>query len=193
MHATEPSRPRRHTRLLAGLGAVAVVLIAVIIGVIVVLNRDDVTDTEGGWIGPKVGEATVIYQFHDASVAPEYHRSYTLTIWKSSARIVVDSYGDVLADQTIDIDDATWERTLAAASEFQGVNDDTEPSCSGATSDELTVLDGTRQEVLHVFVDDCERGEQPYLGAVVGEVRNLFDLDELLATVASDNDTVTTA
>ena len=195
---TDPSAaPDRRRRRAATVAAAALVLGTGAVGILSQLNRGDLTDHEGGWIGPRVGEATVIYEFHDASVAPEYHRSYTLTIWDSSARIVVDSYGDVLEDRTINIDVATWERTLAAANEFHGVDSVTNPSCSGATSDELTVLDGDKNEVVHVFVDDCDTGERPYLGGAVCEVRDLFDLDELLATVANDNDndndTVTTA
>ena len=44
--------------------------------------------------------ATVEYHYQDSSVPPEYHRSYTLTVTQGEADLVVDSYGDVLHDET---------------------------------------------------------------------------------------------
>ena len=52
--------------------------------------------------------ATVVYQFHDSSVPPPYHRSYTLNFDRNQVRIVVDSYGDVLADRTAPMTEAAW-------------------------------------------------------------------------------------
>jgi len=44
-----------------------------------------------------VPNATEIeYRFSDSTVAPEYHRSYTVTARSDDASIVVDSYGDAL-------------------------------------------------------------------------------------------------
>ena len=36
------------------------------------------------------------YRFGDASVAPEYHRSYTISITRESITISIDSYGNIL-------------------------------------------------------------------------------------------------
>lgn len=200
MHATEPSEPTEPTepartgRRLALLGAVAVVLVAAVIGVIVVLNRDDeVTDTEGGWIGPRNGEASVIYQFHDSSVAPEYHRSYTITVWDSSAHLVIDSYGDVLVDQTINIEPEVWQRTLDAAGAFRDTESIPNDGCTGGTADELTVLDGDKKEVVHLFIDGCAEGDVPYLAGAVGEVSLLLDVDGQLASLEFDGTQDTTA
>lgn len=193
MNTTEPISPARNTRRLATLAAAAVVLVAAVIGVIFVLNRDDATDTEGGWIGPKAGEATVIYQFHDSSVAPEYHRSYTITVWDSSARLEIDSYGDVLLDETIDIDADVWQRTLDAASAFHGTESIPNDGCAGGTADELTVLDGDKQEVVQVFIDGCAEGEVPYLEGAVGEVSLLLDVDGRIASLEGVSTEDTTA
>ena len=46
-------------------------------------------------------DATVTYAFTDSSVPPQYHRSVTLTVTRDEAHIVVDSYGDVLADERV--------------------------------------------------------------------------------------------
>lgn len=45
----------------------------------------------------------IVYSFKDSSVPPQYHRSYTITVTSGQAHIVVDSYGEILADATIDI------------------------------------------------------------------------------------------
>lgn len=41
------------------------------------------------------------FRFGDSSVAPEYHRSFELTFKNNSVKIVVNSYGDILTDETI--------------------------------------------------------------------------------------------
>ena len=46
-------------------------------------------------------DATVTYAFTDSSVPPQYHRSVTLTVTRDEAHIVIDSYGDVLADERV--------------------------------------------------------------------------------------------
>ena len=45
----------------------------------------------------------VTYHFGDASVPPEYHRSYTITVNTDKVRIVVDSYGEILAKKEYEI------------------------------------------------------------------------------------------
>jgi hypothetical protein len=41
----------------------------------------------------------IVYHFEDASVPPQYHRSYTITVTPDSVKIVVNSYGEILADR----------------------------------------------------------------------------------------------
>lgn len=45
----------------------------------------------------------LVFEFHDSSVPPPYHRSYSLTFQDSEVRIVVDAYGDILTDTTLEI------------------------------------------------------------------------------------------
>jgi len=45
----------------------------------------------------------ITYHFRDASVPPEYHRSYTITVTTDKVRIVVDSYGEILANERYEI------------------------------------------------------------------------------------------
>ena len=53
-------------------------------------------------------DSVITYAFHDSSVPPRYHRSVTLTVTKQEARMVVDSYGTVLADENRPTSDALW-------------------------------------------------------------------------------------
>ena len=123
-----------------------------------------------------------MYRFHDASVPPEYHRSYTLTADAESAHLVVDSYGTVLHDVTEPNDAARWERVLDESQTLSNATDVTDQSCAGGTSEELQVLDGEDQPVVDVLVDHCGSSSGPALDEVVTELLALFDLDELLAT-----------
>jgi hypothetical protein len=49
----------------------------------------------------------IVYSFKDASVPPQYHRSYTISVTRDQSHIIVDSYGDIVADVTIDIPEQT--------------------------------------------------------------------------------------
>jgi hypothetical protein len=141
-----------------------------------------------GLVGCGGGEArsdasinAVVYRFNDASVPPEYHRSYTLTVVEGSATIVVDSYGDVLHDVTQTIETTLWDATVEAARQFVGADDVVdEVGCAGGTSDSLSAVDSGGNEVVDIAVDHCG-GRDPDLSLVVAGVLATFDLDALLA------------
>jgi hypothetical protein len=136
-------------------------------------------DSDGTSVDPET--ASLVYEFHDSSVPPEFHRSYTLTADATSANLVVDSYGDVLHDVTEPMDSAVWEETVQAAAQLEDGSDTTSEGCAGGTSEELHLRDADR-EVIDVFVDHCGADAGDDLGAVVGEVLAMFDLEDLLAT-----------
>ena len=125
--------------------------------------------------------ATLEYRFNDASVPPEFHRSYTLTAEAASAHLVVDSYGDVLHDVTEPVDDELWQGVLDAAAAVSTGTDDTSAGCAGGTSEELRVFDDEDQALIDVTVDHCGSSSGPELAEVVGDVLALFDLEALLA------------
>lgn len=87
--------------------------------------------------------ATVVYQFHDSSVPPQYHRSYTLNFDRNQVRIVVDSYGDVLADRTAPMTEAAW---TTVSNNFASIRNITvrqpQQGCVGGTGFGLKVDDG---------------------------------------------------
>ena len=121
--------------------------------------------------------ATVTYEFHDSSVPPPYHRSYVLTFDRTGARLVVDSYGEVLADRATAVPAEAWNQVAQA---FGGIRDITvvepEQGCTGGTSFMVSVADGGATSFrLHgsecggVNSDAAERVAQ-----WVGPVRALF-------------------
>lgn len=126
--------------------------------------------------------ATVVYEFHDASVPPEYHRSYTLTVTAETASLVVDSYGDVVAEDTAEVDPAMWASTLAAATAMAGTPSVGPTDCAGGTSDELIALDAAGTQVYDIFADHCAEGALPDLAGVVSGPLGLFDLATMTAT-----------
>src|SRR5687767_2926552 len=44
-----------------------------------------------------------MYHFYDASVPPQYHRSYEIDIEDTVIKFIVDSYGDVLLEESFSI------------------------------------------------------------------------------------------
>jgi hypothetical protein len=89
----------------------------------------------------------ITYAFLDASVPPEYHRSYMITVTANTASVVIDSYGDELAnevyettgEQFIDLKNSLATNRIRSC--FLG--DDS--GCSGGTSESVTYSDDEGQ------------------------------------------------
>ena len=87
--------------------------------------------------------ATVTYEFHDSSVPPPFHRSFVLTFTRERARIVVDSYGDILADQNAPMTAAAWDQVSQSFSDLGDiVIEESEQGCTGGTAFAVSVADG---------------------------------------------------
>lgn len=84
---------------------------------------------------------TVTYQFHDSSVPPPYHRSFVLTFDSERARIVVDSYGTVVADRTAPMTPALW-RQVSDSIPRDIVVEEPAQGCTGGTGFSVSVADG---------------------------------------------------
>lgn len=111
---------------------------------------------------------SIVYEYTDSSVPPRYHRSYVITVDRDSARIVVDSYGEVLAEATHPTGTETFEEVCGAL-EKAGLSVGSErenDGCTGGTTETVTVLggDGT---ILAGWVYHC--GGKDY-GTLMGEV-----------------------
>jgi hypothetical protein len=129
-------------------------------------------------------DAVVTYAFHDASVPPAYHRSVTLTVTKGESRIVVDSYGEVLADQKAPTTAAVWAALGGTLASVNGITV-VEPSagCVGGTGIDVTVSSG-RQDLAGVSAQFCG-GSNPKakkaLDAWIAPARALFPTTDVLA------------
>lgn len=130
------------------------------------------------------GGPAVEYRFFDSSVPPPFHRSFTLEVRPDSARLVVDSYGDVLRDVRLLLDAAAWDRCATAASSLaELVGGDFDDGYTGGTADRLVVRDHDGEVIVNRF--ESHRGIDPAdspLRAAVAGVLARFDLDRLCST-----------
>ena len=84
----------------------------------------------------------IVYSFKDASVPPQYHRSYTITVTRDHYHIIVDSYGDILAEATIDMSEQIMDKLVKYIETYQIKERDYKRDstiCSGGASKSLTV------------------------------------------------------
>ncbi|MGO4253135.1 hypothetical protein AB4Y81_12805 [Paenarthrobacter sp. TAF1] len=130
------------------------------------------------------GTTTVEYSFRDSSVPPQYHRSYVIKASKNEASITVDSYGDVLGQETSVMPADTWTQVLGSAKTLPSRAakiSEPKPGCTGGTGSKITIRD-SGGERYSKSVENCGgRSDQP-LTETAGLLEALFDMDELLKT-----------
>lgn len=128
-------------------------------------------------------DSIVVYAFHDSSVPPQYHRSVALTASKDETRIVIDSYGDVLADVSVATPGSAWTRlaeTIEAVSSLEVTNP--AEGCTGGTAMDLTVSDGDVRivDLAPEFCGGSNEGIEEAIADWIAPVRDLFaPTDEL--------------
>lgn len=91
------------------------------------------------------GEATrVVYEYGDSSGEPQYHRSYVVEATHDSVRLVVDSYGDLLAESTFALSEGRFEALLSKLdrAELRAVSYTGGQRGTGGTSESFTVMRG---------------------------------------------------
>lgn len=129
--------------------------------------------------------AELTYRFNDASVPPEYHRSYVVTASDGSVQIVVDSYGDILHDEQAPLDQATFQSVLDRLDDLVAdeQSDDDDEGCTGGTSSELTVADADGVVITDLSTTSCGGSDQAsaQLSEAVEPLLAGFDMGELLA------------
>lgn len=130
------------------------------------------------------GDATVTYAFHDSSVPPQYHRSETLTVTKDQAHLVIDSYGDVLADETVATPADVWDELGRTLPEVTSLEAETvELGCTGGTSADLTVESGGEMivDLSPEFCGGTNPGLEAPMAAWIQPARDLFPSIDVLA------------
>ena len=85
-------------------------------------------------------ETTMVeYRYGDSSIAPEYHRSYTISITDDKKTIVIDSYGNVLLRKEYPNTPTEFQAFIEELSK-KGIKqhqDDNDDPCDGGTSETL--------------------------------------------------------
>lgn len=121
--------------------------------------------------------ATVAYRYNDSSVPPQYHRSVELTVTKDEARIVIDSYGDVLADESAPTPPGVWAELGATLPSLEGLTvDEVEGGCTGGTSVHLEVTAGT-EVLVDLYPEFCAGANEaldPLINGWIAPARALF-------------------
>lgn len=127
----------------------------VVLGSAALLGACGTTPEEPSAVSMLGPGALVSYAFLDASVPPPYHRSYELTVRADESRIVVDSYGDVLADERKATDPAAWSTMGATLGDVTGLSaQEPEVGCTGGTVTSLTVVQ-EGDVLVDLVLDEC--------------------------------------
>jgi len=87
----------------------------------------------------------ITYSFQDASVPPEYHRSYSIILSENNYRFVVDSYGEIIKDTMIFLSNQRKKirQTLRAFKKGQIKNvkrSKKNNGCSGGNGEEIKII-----------------------------------------------------
>ncbi len=127
----------------------------------------------------------ITYHFGDASVPPEYHRSYTITVTADKVGIVVDSYGKILADKRYEITNKQFNdiKNSLKRNKVRNCTLGDDEGCSGGTTERISFSDG-ENEIFSGSVYHCGGKDTGNLcGDITNfaeDVRNLVPgLDEL--------------
>lgn len=171
-------------RLRRSTGAVLVLLLAV--GMLAACGDDGGggqagTTTTTGPTGEEITEAG--FAFRDSSVPPEYHRSWTLTVTPGQAYIVVDSYGDVVGEETAEVDTATWTELQANVAALEGDEAAEGEPCAGGTGADVWAEAGD-EPLFEMTADVCGEGNSEVVErweAAFAPITALFDMEALLA------------
>lgn len=122
--------------------------------------------------------------FTDSSVEPDYHRSWDLTLDQDTVHLVVDSYGDVIADENAEMPAEEWHdfvQGLPDAVDDLGDPESGEEGCAGGTSMSLDIDDAGGAET-SLEVDNCANDHNQAISddieSLVEPFTDLVDLDE---------------
>ena len=122
----------------------------------------------------------LVFEFHDSSVPPPYHRSYSLEFKDDRVKIVVDSYGDILTDTLVVLGEDKVDKALGYVNQFgvkSKIKNEEDEGCTGGTG--ISVSYGFDDEThCSGYVYFCA-GEQ--FGDLSGELEELkYALKELI-------------
>ena len=160
------------------------------IGLVLILTACTSTGTSDGTSTsgasrPVMGDDVVItYRFQDSSVPPQYHRSEELTIDRMTTRLVIDSYGEVLADESRPTPPEVWRELVTAIESIASLPVEvSQEGCVGGTSTSVRVTTAG-QITIDLLADECAGANAQASEAIadwIVPVRRLFPATEALA------------
>ena len=180
----------RHGRPILSHGSVLAPRLVVVLACIVLMTAcsgqgqtQDPTPSETA--GPAVfDDAVIVYDFYDSAVPPPYHRSLELTVDESQSRLVIDSYGDVLADESQPTPPEVWSALTDGLASLAALPiDEAQEGCVGGTGERVRVTSGG-QVIVDLAVDECAGSNElvsDAIGAWINPAREVFPSTEELA------------
>ena len=93
----------------------------------------------------------IIYEYIDASVAPQYHRSYTINISPDTVFFEINSYGDTLLQKYYDITPEYFDSLLITLENFKIDNcrEKENKGCAGGTGEHIEFHSDSLQILSH--------------------------------------------
>lgn len=97
----------------------------------------------------EITEHSFSYKFTDSSMPPQYHRSYVITVKPGWVYLTVDSYGDILLNDTATLSETVYQNFAASIDKLNIKTRKDEPGegCDGGTTDEFDLYSGTGKQV----------------------------------------------
>lgn len=129
-------------------------------------------------IRTKTNIQKIIYHFEDSSVPPEYHRSVEITVTPEKAKIIVESYGDILTKKEYKINKSQFDNIIQSIknNEIRNLELGEHRDCIGGTTDSLSFSDG-KKEIFAGSVYHCGGIDSGNLG---GNVKNFVEKIKIL-------------
>ena len=95
------------------------------------------------------GNDTLIYRFRDASVPPQYHRSYTIKATPGQVYFSIDVYGEIILKDSLVLAKAAYDSFATTINDLhiKKVKEVESKGCTGGTSDQLELYPGSSKEV----------------------------------------------
>ena len=148
-----------------------ILLLPVLYIILTVIDARGNNDGENKMTNTTIREIT--YHFGDAPVPPEYHRSYIVTVTSDKVRIVVDKYGEILADEAFEITSKQFDdiRKSLERNKIKNCTLPDDDGCSGGTSERISYSD-KENEIFSGSVYHCGGKDT---GNLCGDITSFAD------------------
>lgn len=122
--------------------------------------------------------ANFTYDFSDSSVPPPFHRSYSITIESTSVKLVIDSYGDILLNETYLINSdqfLDFINKLRACGIKKKPENKEKHGCTGGTGDAFNLFFSEKEKVSG-GIYHCGGKDYGNIKGNLSEAKDLFKL-----------------